>query len=74
MGYCLDQNRDIHGTEAVVPLSGGRSIPVEMPGLTASMSGQINMMAMQITKLDELIDAMHNNNDISSKILKASRA
>ena len=67
-------NAVLHGTEAVVPLSGGRSIPVEMPGLTASMSGQINMMAMQITKLDELIDAMHNNNDISSKILKASRA
>ena len=64
----------LHGDEAVVPLAGGRSIPVEMPGLTASISGQMDMMAMQITKLDELIDAMRSNNDISNKILKASKA
>jgi hypothetical protein len=63
----------LHGDEAVVPLAGGRSIPVEMPGLTASMSGQMDMMAMQITKLDELIDAMRSNNDISNKILKAAK-
>lgn len=62
-----------HGEEAIVPLSGGRSIPVEMPGLTASMSGQMDMMAVQITKLDELIDAMRSNNDISNKILKAAK-
>jgi hypothetical protein len=64
----------LHGDEAVIPLAGGRSIPVEMPGLTASMSGQMDMMAMQITKLDELIDAMRSNNDISNKILKAAKA
>jgi hypothetical protein len=63
----------LHGDEAVVPLAGGRSIPVEMPGLTASMSGQMDMMAVQITKLDELIDAMRSNNDISNKILKAAK-
>jgi len=63
----------LHGDEAVVPLAGGRSIPVEMPGLTATMSGQMDMMAIQITKLDELIDAMRSNNDISNKILKAAK-
>jgi len=63
----------LHGDEAVVPLAGGRSIPVEMTGLTASMSGQMDMMAIQITKLDELISAMRSNNDISNKILKAAK-
>ena len=62
-----------HGDEAIIPLSGGRSIPVEMTGLTASMTGQMDLMTVQITKLDELIAVMRNNNDISSKILKASK-
>ena len=62
-----------HGDEAIIPLSGGRSIPVEMTGLTASMTGQMDMMSVQITKLDELIAVMRSNNDISSKILKASK-
>jgi len=63
----------LHGDEAVIPLAGGRSIPVEMTGMTASMSGQMDMMAIQITKLDELISAMRSNNDISNKILKAAK-
>jgi hypothetical protein len=63
----------LHGDEAVIPLAGGRSIPVEMTGMTASMSGQMDMMAIQITKLDELISAMRSNNDISNKILKAAQ-
>ena len=62
-----------HGDEAIIPLAGGRSIPVEMSGLTASMSGQMDMMSVQITKLDELIAVMRSSNDISSKILKASK-
>jgi hypothetical protein len=64
----------LHGDEAVVPLSGGRSIPVEMPALTASMNGQLSMMEVQSQQLEELIELMRNNNGISSKILQASKA
>ena len=63
----------LHGDEAVVPLSGGRTIPVEMPALTASMNGQINMMQLQSEQLEELIELMRSNNGISSKILQASK-
>ena len=64
----------LHGDEAVVPLSGGRSIPVEMPALTASMNGQISLMQLQSEQMEELIELMRNNNGISSKILQASKA
>jgi len=64
----------LHGDEAVIPLSGGRSIPVEMPALTASMNGQLSMMEIQSQQLEELIELMRNNNGISSKILQASKA
>jgi hypothetical protein len=58
----------LHGTEAVVPLPDGRSIPMEMP----EMSNQVSMMTEQISKLDELIALMRNQNGISSKILQAA--
>jgi len=64
----------LHGDEAVIPLSGGRSIPVEMPALTASMNGQLSMMQLQSEQMEELIELMRNNNGISSKILQASKA
>jgi hypothetical protein len=48
------------GPEAVVPLSGGRVIPVEMVGLKQS--------------LDDLIDLMRRQNQTSEKILQVSRA
>lgn len=64
----------LHGTEAVIPLAGGRSIPVEMSGITDSFKSQMTMMAAQIEKLDELVDVMRNNNSISRNMLKAARA
>ena len=48
------------GPEAVVPLSGGRVIPVQMTGLKES--------------LDELIDLMRRQNNTSEKILQVSRS
>jgi hypothetical protein len=58
----------LHGTEAVVPLPDGKTIPVTMP----EMSSQVSMMSEQITRLDELIALMRNANGISNKILQAA--
>jgi hypothetical protein len=58
----------LHGTEAVVPLPDGKTIPVTMP----EMSSQVSMMSEQITRLDELIALMRNANGISHKILQAA--
>jgi hypothetical protein len=61
-------NATLHGTEAVVPLPDGKTIPVTMP----EMSNQVNMMSQQISRLDELIALMRSQNGISSKILQAA--
>jgi len=58
----------LHGTEAVVPLPDGKTIPVEMP----QMAGQMNMMGDQIARLDELIALMRNQNGLSHRILQAT--
>ena len=55
----------LHGTEAVVPLPNGRSIPVEVQG----SSDQSSMMAQQIARLDEILSVMRNQVNISQKIL-----
>lgn len=59
----------LHGTEAVVPLPNGKSIPVEMQGMMSSFNDQNGLMAQQITRLDELISVMRNQVSISQKIL-----
>lgn len=64
----------LHGTEAVIPLAGGRTLPMEMPGLADSFRSQMTLMSAQIEKLDELIDVMRNGNAISRNMLKAARA
>ena len=63
----------LHGDEAVIPLAGGRSVPVEMPAFTGSLQEQIGLMSDNNSLLSELIGLMSNNNSISSKILQASR-
>lgn len=64
----------LHGTEAVVPLPDGKTIPVEMPALADNLRGQMDMMNMQLMKLDELVSVMRDQNSISSKILQATNA
>ena len=53
----------LHGTEAVVPLPDGRSIPVSMDSssITAAVNQQSGILA-------EILRAMQNNNSISSQI------
>lgn len=56
----------LHGTEAVIPLPDGKTIPV-------TLSGYNEMMTQQIGQLDELISIMRNQVDISGKILRAQQ-
>ena len=56
----------LHGTEAVIPLPDGKTIPV-------TLSGYNEMMTQQIGQLDELISIMRNQVDLSAKILQVSQ-
>jgi hypothetical protein len=59
-------NLTMHGTEAVVPLPDGRSIPVTS---SAESSG---IMAAQLEKLDELVSVMKSQLSVSNKLLQYS--
>ena len=60
----------LHGTEAVVPLPDGKTIPVEMPGISTNLADQTSLMAQQLSKLDELVRVMQNQVSLSNKILQ----
>lgn len=62
----------LHGTEAVVPLPDGKTIPVVMPELTTSMGEQLGMMGAQLAALESIVSAMRDQNSISAKILQAT--
>jgi hypothetical protein len=57
----------LHGTEAVVPLSRDRSIPVKLDN-----SGLISAMEHQSTLLNQILSSMNKNNNLTSGILQAS--
>jgi hypothetical protein len=59
-------NLTMHGTEAVVPLPDGRSIPVS----GGANSGEF--MTAQLDKLDELISVMKSQLSVSNKLLSYS--
>lgn len=78
----------LHGTEAVVPLPDGKTIPVSfnmdeminrlerairLPAGTGAGSDSVSLMTQQISRLDELINQMRNQVNISQKILQYSR-
>lgn len=54
----------LHGTEAVVPLPNGRSIPVEQVG-----SGSNDAMTAQIDRLDAIVNLMSKQLAVSNKML-----
>ncbi len=62
----------LHGTEAVVPLPDGNSIPVSMAGAGASTEEQLSMMQQQISRFDDMIQLLVTQNNISNRILSAS--
>lgn len=55
----------LHGTEAVVPLPDGKSIPVKLD--SSALSSSINQ---QTNILQELLSAIHQGNGINNKILQ----
>ena len=59
-------NLTMHGTEAVVPLPDGRSIPV------SGGSESSSLMAAQLDKLDELVSVMKSQLSVSNKLLSYS--
>jgi hypothetical protein len=64
----------LHGTEAVIPLADNRSVPVQMPDFSRGFEQQADLLNQQISRLDELVTAMRNQNSISSKMLQVSQA
>lgn len=62
----------LHGTEAVVPLPDGKTIPVSMPDFSGNMQQQIGMMSQQISRLDEMVTLMRQQNSTSEKILRVT--
>lgn len=62
----------LHGTEAIVPLPNGKTIPVEMAGFSSNLEDQTNLMSQQLGKLDELIRIMQNQVSVSTKIYQAT--
>jgi hypothetical protein len=62
----------LHGSDAIVPLADGKSIPVVMPGHLTNMQDQTGLMVTQLSKLDDLISAMNKQNSIAGKILQRS--
>jgi hypothetical protein len=87
-GPASGYNTVLHGTEAIVPLPDGKTIPVTMnmeqilsrietafkqPGFTGVNSDTSAMMSRQISQLDELINQMRNQVNISTKLLQYAR-
>jgi hypothetical protein len=62
----------LHGAEAVVPLPGGRSIPVEMTGMSDKIGEQVSMMGEQISRFDQMISLLQSSVDTQNKIYRAS--
>jgi len=62
----------LHGTEAVVPLPNGKTIPVEMAGFSNNFADQTSLMSQQLDKLDELVRVMQSQVSISTKILQVT--
>ena len=59
----------LNGTQAVVPLPDGKTIPVQMQG-NKNQNEQIGLLSMELDKLDSMLQVMNKQNDISRKILQ----
>jgi hypothetical protein len=62
----------LHGTEAVIPLPDGKTIPVVMPELASNLKDQMGMMGAQLMALENLVAIMRDQTSISTKILQAA--
>ena len=58
------------GTDAIVPLPDGRSIPAQISGGNSGGSGeQVALLTQELAKLDSLLSVMSKQNDITSRML-----
>jgi hypothetical protein len=64
----------LHGIEAVVPLSSGRSIPVSMPNMSLASQQQMDIMSQQMSMLDSLIKETKTNNTLTERLLKVAQS
>jgi muramidase (phage lysozyme) len=62
----------LHGTEAVIPLPGGRSVPVEMTGMSDKMGEQVSLMTEQVNRFDQMIGLLQSSVDMQGKIYRAT--
>lgn len=60
----------LHGTEAVIPLPDGKTIPVQMSGGGGSSPEQLHLLSQELGKLEMLVRIVQRNNDITTKILQ----
>lgn len=59
----------LHGNEVVIPLSNGQSIPLDMSPLINNLDQSVQVMQVQISKLDELITLSRDQLAVNRKIL-----
>jgi len=62
----------LHGTEAVIPLPDGKTVPVVMPELVSGLRDQMSMMGAQLMALQDMVSLMRDQTTISNKILQAA--
>jgi hypothetical protein len=62
----------LHGTEAVIPMPNGKSVPVDIQGFNSNFADQTVLLTEQVSKLDELLRAMRDQVNVSTKILQRS--
>jgi muramidase (phage lysozyme) len=62
----------LHGTEAVIPLPGGRSVPVEMSGMGDKMGEQVSILTEQVDRFDQMISLLQSSVDMQGKIYRAT--
>ena len=62
----------LHGTEAVIPLPDGKTVPVVMPELVSGLRDQMSMMGAQLMALQDMVSLMRDQTSISTKILQAA--
>jgi hypothetical protein len=60
----------LHGTEAVVPLPDGKTIPVNMPDLSGVLNDQSELLSDVLSTLDSIVKNMENQVSVSKKILQ----
>jgi hypothetical protein len=60
----------LHGTEAVVPLPDGKTIPVSMPEQNNDSAVLVSLLSAKVQKLTLLVDGMSKHMEMSRQLLQ----